>query len=68
MCKCNTLKDVYEGVRVEGVPELSSLKEVGTDYKKWETVYECRECGQRWLEKYIAKGGGRVDVPEVRKI
>ena len=67
MCKCNELKDLYEGLRVEDIPELSQrVKEIETDFKHWETVYVCIECGQKWLEKYISRGHG--DVPEVRKL
>ncbi len=66
MCKCKELRDSYEGLRVEDIPELSSkLREIETDFKRWETIYVCIECGQKWLEKYVSTGHG--DVPKVYK-
>lgn len=61
------MKSIYEGKKVEDIPELlSNLEEVGTNFKTWETNYICKSCGQKWLEKYISSGHG--DIPTTLKL
>lgn len=67
MCNCKNLKDFYDGLRVDDIPELASkLKELSTDFKKWETIYICPDCEQKWMEKYSTTGHG--EVPYVKKL
>ena len=67
MCDCSNLESSYDGKKVEDIPELASIvDEVRTDFKTWETEYVCKDCGQKWLEKYVSRGHG--DVPVTQKI
>ncbi len=65
MCQCAILDNSYDGKKVEDIPELATIvDEVSTNFKTWETVYICRICGQKWLEKYISRGHGEVPITQ----
>lgn len=64
---CEKLKRIYAGAQVKDIPELQELLvEESTDYKKWITIFRCKECGQKWEERYQQHGHG--ETPEVVKI
>ena len=66
MCGCNNLSNRIVGEKVEDLKNLAPfVDEVSTDYKKWETTFKCRDCGQVWVERYESHGQG--DVPVIEK-
>lgn len=63
---CEDLPSIFEGARVEDIPEIKEkLIEVSTDYKHWTTTFKCKVCGQKWIERFVHRGHG--EVPEVLK-
>jgi len=67
MCNCQELENIYDGYAVEEIPKLVPfVEEVGENLSKWEVEYVCRDCGQKWLEKYVSSGHG--DVPQTKKL
>jgi hypothetical protein len=64
---CRKLPDQIVGKRIADIPGLAAhLREISTDYKKWVTPFECNVCGQRWQERYLAKGHG--EIPSVCRL
>lgn len=67
MCICKTQLTIMRGVSINGLPNLKcSLRETRIDGMTWQTWYRCNECGQEWLERYVATGHG--EIPEVVKL
>ena len=64
---CDQLPDEYPGKTLAEIPELRDhVEELSTDFKRWITVFRCKDCGMIWEERYEAKGHG--DAPSVRKV
>lgn len=65
MCKCSSLAENIEYLKVEEISDLAPyLTKVHTDSQKWETTFECKDCGQKWIEKYLFKGHGQTPIVE----
>jgi hypothetical protein len=65
MCECVNMPSRMDGSKVEELSSLSPfVEEISTDFKKWETTFKCRECGQEWLERYESRGHASVPIVE----
>lgn len=65
MCQCETNTTRVVGSKVEDMESLAPfVDEISTDFKKWETTFKCRDCGQLWLERYESHGHGNVPIVE----
>lgn len=65
MCECVNMPDRMDGSKVEELSNLAPfVEEISTDFKKWETAFKCRYCGQKWLERYESHGHANVPIVE----
>ena len=65
MCECVNMPDRIDGSKVEELSNLTPfVEEISTDFKKWETAFKCRYCGQKWLERYESHGHANVPIVE----
>jgi hypothetical protein len=65
MCECINLSSRISGKKVEELKNLAPyVDEVKTDFKKWETTFRCRDCGQVWIERYESHGQGDIPIVE----
>ena len=59
------MPDRMDGSKVEELSNLAPfVEETSTDFKKWETTFKCRYCGQKWLERYELHGHSNVPIVE----
>jgi len=65
MCECVNMPDRMDGSRVEELSNLAPFVEtISTDFKNWETTFKCRDCCQKWLERYESHGHAGVAIVE----
>jgi hypothetical protein len=61
--RCSSLSDKYEGKQIKDIKELDSdFEEIAVDYKAWVATFQCKLCGQLWIEKFEQKGHGEIPV------
>lgn len=65
MCECVDMPGRIDGYKIEELSNLAPfVEEISTDFKRWETTFECRDCGQIWVERYQSQGHASVPVVE----
>jgi hypothetical protein len=63
MMRCDELPNIFEGLSVKDIPQLSTrLELISRDCKTWMTIFSCKFCGQLWEEKYVSKGHGEIPM------